>query len=284
MKYSYILEHGSELSVKKMCKILNVSRSGYNAWLKRDLSNRDMENERIHSLIKEVFAKYRKVYGSPRITGELRAMKENVNEKRVARLMKIAGISAKNHKKFRIQTTDSNHNYPSAPNLLKQKFSAKRANEIWLSDITYIRTGEGFGYLCAIKDLYDETIVGWSFERHMQTEMVIQALERALLRSGEAPKIFHSDRGVQYASDIFRKRLQDLSVKQSMSGKGNCYDNAPMESFFGRLKVEEVYRNNYRTFGDAKRYLFDYIEVFYNRNRRHSRLNYRSPLEFKNAS
>lgn len=214
---------------------------------------------------------------------ELQDRGVQVSENRVARIMAKSGICADTKPQFRIQTTDSRHDFPISPNLLEQNFTAERSNQIWCSDITYIRTGEGFGYLCVIKDLYDEKIVGWSFRRHMKTELILEALRSAVFRRRPGRGVtFHSDRGVQYASDAFRRELKLHGFRQSMSRKGNCYDNAPAESFFARLKVEEVYRNKYKTLSVAQRNLFDYIEGFYNRKRKHSRLDYRSPEEISN--
>jgi len=286
MKYAFIKANRSELSVKKMCSFLEISLSGFYDWVDRKPSNLELQNEKLLSEIKAIHKRNRGVYGSPRITEELNEIRDEngkIGENRVARIMKNAGISAEIKKKFKIQTTESNHDFSISPNILKQNFTVDTPNQVWVSDITYIRTGQGFGYLCAIKDLYDETIIGWSFENHMRVDLVLDALRKAVFNrhvSGEL--VFHSDRGVQYASEEFRKELNSLKIKQSMSRKGNCYDNAPMESFFGRLKVEEVYRKKYKTFNEARRNLFDYIEGFYNRKRKHSKLKYLSPIEFLN--
>ena len=289
MTFAFIEANRSEFSVEKMCRFFEVSKSGFYDWKKRKPSQRSVENERLLEKIKEIHDENRGVYGSPRITDELNEIRAQDDEKkvgknRVARIMRENGISGLISAFFKVQTTDSKHELPISPNLLGQDFSAVRPNQIWLSDLTYIRTGQGFGYLCAIKDLYDETIVGWAFAKHMRTELVIEALHRAVFkRRPGAGLIFHSDRGIQYASNSFRAEMKKLKFRQSMSRKGNCYDNAPMESFFGRLKVEEVYRKNYRTIAEARRNLFDYIEVFYNRKRKHSRLGYLSPIEYLNV-
>ena len=284
MKYAFVEAHRSECSVKKMCTVLEVSRSGYSCWRKRNPSRREVQNRELTKEIRRIHQESRGVYGSPRITEELRENGKKVGENRVARLMKIERIQGVMPRKFKVQTTDSNHSFPAAPNLLNQDFSASEPNRIWVSDLTYIRTESGFGYLCAVKDLYDDVIVGWSYASHMRTEMVLEALRSAVFkRKPGAGLIFHSDRGSQYASDDFREELKVFGFEQSMSGKGNCYDNAKIESFFARLKIEEVHRRRYRNHREAKENLFDYIEVFYNRRRRHSRLNYLSPIEFSDC-
>lgn len=286
MKYAFIKQNRSGISVEKMCSYLEVSQSGYYDWLDRKPAARTVENEKILREIKSIHSENRGVYGSPRITdslNELRTDGAKIGVNRVARIMKINGISGEIKASFKVQTTDSSHRNAISPNLLEQNFYAEAPNRIWLSDITYVRTGEGFGFLCAIKDMYDEKIVGWAFEKHMRTELVLKAFRKAIFsRHVLSGLIFHTDRGVQYASEEFRNELKLFGISQSMSGKGNCYDNAPMESFFGRLKVEEVYRNKYRTISEARRNIFDYIEGFYNRKRKHSKLKYLSPHEFMN--
>jgi len=281
MKFALIEANSSVLSVKKMCRLLDVSRSGYYAWLARPPSAREVRRERLAEVIVEIHVANRGRYGSPRIAAELRERDYRVGENTVAAIMREKGISAENKRKFRVATTNSKHDLPIAPNLLGRDFRAARPNEAWLSDITYIPTAEGWAYLCAIKDLCSREIVGWALADHMRTELVLEALRMAVGNRRPGPGlIFHSDRGVQYASAAFRAELARHGFAQSMSGKGNCYDNAPMESFFGSLKTEEVHRRRYATLAEAKRNLFDYIEVFYNRRRRHSSLNYLSPVEY----
>lgn len=278
MKFAF-MDANRNRSLKKMCEILDVSRSGYFQWRNRTPSSREIENEKLGAKIKKSFEENRGVYGSPRLTEELRDQGILVGENRVAQQMKILGISAEIEKKFKICTTTSDPNSHCSPNLLNRKFRAEEPNQIWVSDITYIETEEYIGFLCAIKDLFDESIIGWTFERHMQSEMVVEALRKAIFsRKPSKGLLFHSDQGSQYSSEMFRKELNAHNITQSMSRKGNCYDNAPMESFFARLKVEEVYRKKYRTFAQAKINLFDYIELFYNRKRRHSRLGYKPPI------
>jgi transposase InsO family protein len=281
MKFAFIEANRSEFSVMKMCRVLEVSRSGYHAWLARPQSNRGAENEALVEEIREIHKERRGTYGSPRITAELRDRGRRVGKNRVARLMKNEGISGKIAKKFRVQTTDSNHDYPISPNLLEQDFSVSRINRVWASDISYIRVGNGWIYICVVIDLCNREVIGWEISTSLNAEIAVAALRKAIRkRKPGRGVIFHSDRGVQYASCKFRKELKDNGFKQSMSGKGNCYDNAPVESFFHTLKVEEVYRKKYRTFEEAKRNLFDFIEVFYNTTRKHSSLFYMSPKEY----
>jgi transposase InsO family protein len=222
-------------------------------------------------------------YGSPRITRELRKKGIVVNKKTVAEIMKENGIQAKHKKKFKA-TTDSNHNLPVAKNHLKRNFKAKKPNHAWVSDITYLRTEEGWLYLAAFIDLFSRKVVGWSMSERMTADLVVNAFRMALFRQKrKAPNLVHSDRGSQYASDAFRKELNAHRCKQSMSRKGDCWDNAVAESFFGTLKTELVHNEKYKTREDARLSVFDYIETFYNRRRLHSYLNYLSPEEFEKS-
>ena len=281
MKYAFIEVYRSEFTVMKMCEILNINKSGFYTWLDREPSCREMENSCLKKQIEEVFYDNRQVYGSPRIANVLRDMGHRVGENRVARLMQDMGISANIKKKFRPQTTDSNHEYPVSPNLLNQNFKVNEPNKIWLTDITYIDTEEGTAYLCAFKDLFNREIVGWTLETNMRKEMVIDALRKAVSNKNPPPGlIIHSDQGSQYASYKFKGHLNNHQFISSMSGVGNCYDNAPMESFFHTLKVEEVYRKKYKTIEEARRNIFDYISTFYNRKRKHSSLGYMNPVEY----
>lgn len=204
------------------------------------------------------------------------------SENTVAKLMKQNKIQARNTPKFKIVTTDSKHDLPIAPNLLDQQFTCSNINQVWLTDFTYIPTLEGFSYLCAVTDLCSRRIVGWAMSRHIDTQLALAALNQAVaLRDPPTGLIVHSDRGSQFASNAFRKRLAECEFLQSMSRKGNCYDNAPMESFFKSFKVEEVYHEQYETHEQALRGANDYIERFYNPKRLHSALDYLSPLEFE---
>lgn len=281
MKFNFIKLYRSEFFVEKMCNLLEVSTSGFYEWLDRSDSKREIENQGIVEKIRQIHEGPKRVYGSPRITQELQDECFAVSENRIARLMKKAGISAKTSKKFKVVTTDSKHNYPVSPNLLNRDFAAKKPNQVWLSDITYIRLGNKFGYLCAIMDLFNREVIGWSFAMHMHTDLVVDAFKKAVRKTNPEPSlIFHSDRGSQYASKDFREHLEIMGFKSSMSRKGDCWDNAPMESFFHTLKTEEVYCKDYKQFKVARNNIFDYIEVFYNRIRKHSSLGYLSPLQY----
>jgi len=282
MKYAFIDEHRSGFRVKKMCHVLNISRSRYYAWRRRSKGLRQQENERLLERIKEAYKMGRRTYGSPRITKELRENGILCGKNRIARLMRIHGIYAKTKRRFKV-TTHSNHNLPVAENLVNRQFEADKPNKIWLSDITYIRTQEGWLYLSAILDLYNRQVIGWSMNERLTQDLVLQALHQAMgRRKPGSGVVFHSDRGSQYAGYAFRSVLEQHHFSQSMSATGNCYDNAVMESFFHTLKTEVVYFERYRTRAEARQSIFEYIEVFYNRIRRHSSLGYLSPLEFEN--
>ena len=261
--------------------MLNISRSGYYNRRKNGKSKREQEQERLLNSIKEIYVETRGVYGSPRITAELKRRGENCNRKRVARLMKSGGIRAKTVKRYK-KTTNSNHKYKVVENILNQNFIVTKPDKVWVSDITFIRTREGWLYLATILDLYSRRVIGWKADKHMRTELVSNALERALKeRSGKDGIIFHSDQGIQYASNEIKKLLNQNKMVQSMSRKGNCYDNAVAESFFHTLKTEHVNFENYKTREEAKLSLFDYIEIFYNRKRLHSSIGYKSPVEYE---
>jgi transposase InsO family protein len=244
------------------------------------MSRREAEDELFLEEIREIHERSRKTYGSPRVHAELREKGYHIGHNRVARLMKKNKIRSKVKKKFKV-TTHSKHGHPVAKNLLKD-IQVEKTNQAWVSDITYIRTVEGWLYLCIIMDLYSRNIVGWSMEDRLTKELVIKSLEMAYAgRRPEGGVIFHSDRGSQYASGGFRRSLERKGFVASMSGKGNCYDNAYAESFFHTIKVEEVYGSVYKTRHEAKTSIFEYIEVFYNRVRKHSRLGYLSPYQFE---
>jgi len=280
MKFLFIRDYRSEFPVKKMCQILKVSRSGFYAWNDKGKSNRQMENEELQRKIEEIFEKSRKLYGSPRVHAELKAQGYACSVNRVARLMSGKFI-AKTVKMFRV-TTNSKHGYPPAPDLVNQNFVAPAPNSIWTSDITYIRTLEGWLYLAVVLDVFSRKVVGWSMGDRLTKEIVITAVSNAIIRRNLAGDvIFHSDQGIQYACDVFRNFLKRNKITQSMSRKGICYDNAITESFFHTLKTEHVYFCQYRTREEAKRSIFDYIEVYYNRERRHSAIGYMSPDQFE---
>jgi putative transposase len=268
-------------SVRRMCNLLEVSASGYYAWRERPPSQRAKANDALVKEIKAIHNQSHKTYGSPRVHAELVNRGFRVGKNRVARLMQAENIQSQRKKK-RQSTTDSRHNYPIAPNLLQQNFQAAIPNEKWLSDITYIPTAEGWMYLAAILDLFSRKIVGWAMEDHLESELVELAFQMAVHnRQKVSGLLHHSDRGSQYASAAYQALIQAHRVTPSMSRTGNCYDNAPMESFFSTLKCERVDGSNYQTRAEARTDIFAYIEGFYNRNRLHSSLGYLSPEVFE---
>jgi len=282
MKCWFIHRHRSEHRVKKMCQVLNVSRSRYYQWLKLPESKRALENAMITAKIKAIHTDPKKGnYGSPRMAEELRDAGIMCSKARVARLMRAAGIYAKRHKKFKV-TTNSSHNYPVSPNLLEQNFHVERPYKVWVSDITYIRTREGWLYLTSVIDLYHREVVGWSMSDRLYTFQTTEAALRHACARNKVPEglIFHSDRGIQYAADSFKILLKKQKFEQSMSGTGNCYDNAVAESFFKTLKAEWVYQHSFETRKEAQTAIFEYIETFYNKDRKHSSLGYLSPKQY----
>ena len=281
MKYLFIQEHRSIFRVEKMCRVFAIARSGYYAWRRREKSIRQKENELLLHTIKKVYLLNRQVYGSPRITEELKAQGFRCGKNRIARLMRRNNVKAKTVKRYRI-TTKSNHRLPVAPNIVNRDFTAPAADRLWVSDISYIATREGWLYLAVILDVFSRHVVGWAMSERLYDDLTVDALRQALVRRRPIPGlIFHSDRGSQYASGRFRQWLKSYKIRQSMSGTGNCYDNALAESFFHTLKTELTQFERYETRIDARRSIFEYIEAFYNRVRRHSALNYKSPLEYE---
>jgi len=282
MIFSSVKQHRDIWPVSVQCRVLGVSASGYYAWLKRPPSKRAVANENLLSHIYRIHWNSRKLYGSPRVHAALRTEGQRASLKRVERLMRQNNLAAMSKRRVRIVTTDSKHNLPVAPNILDRNFGALAPNEKWLADITYIPTDEGWLYLATILDLYSRKIVGWAMRDHMRTELVLASLMMAIQRQRPGPGlIHHSDRGSQYASDDYRHTLKDAHMVQSMSRKGNCWDNAPAESFFHTLKVELVHHRHYATREEAKRDLFQYIEGFYNRQRIHSSINYLTPEQME---
>lgn len=261
-----------------MAEVLDVSKSGFYAYLNRPKSRREIENDLLLEKIKTIHKRSHGIYGYPRITSELKndgAPSKN----RVYRLMRKNGIKSKTVKKYKA-TTNSNHNLPVAENLLAREFTADKPNQKWVSDITYIATDEGWLYLAGVMDLYGRAIVGFSMADHMRKSLVIKALNQAIGRTGAIKGLLvHSDRGVQYASKEYQAILTENGFICSMSRKGNCYDNAPMESFWGKLKQEWLYGKRFKSRLEAKVAIFEYIEVFYNRQRIHSSNRYRVPME-----
>ncbi len=281
MKYEFIKENRSSFLVEKACNSLKVSRSGYYAWKWRGKSQRALRNEELLLEIRIIFEKKRKTYGSPRITAELRKKGFKCSENRVARLMNKHGLKAKMKKRFKV-TTHSKHDKPIAPDLVRQNFTASWLNRLWTSDITYIWTVEGWLYLAVILDVFSRKIVGWALEKYLKADIIKKALLKAIAQRAPKPGlIFHSDCGVQYASELVRSVLNQNGIRQSMSERGNCYNNAITETFFHTLKTELIYHTRYDTRDEARLSIFDYIEVFYNRERIHSSLGYDSPEEFE---
>ncbi len=280
MTFQFIAANQDAWPVTWMCEALEVSASGYYAWAARADSPTDEWRQELVGAIEEVHAEVRQRYGSPRMTAELKARGYECSENTVAKLMNAHGIRARAPRRF-VRTTDSNHRLPVAENLLARDFEPAGPNEAWCADITYIPTQEGWLYLAVVEDLFSRMVVGWSMDQTMESRLVVDALEMAVRRRlpGEG-LMAHSDRGSQYASDHYQRVLASAGIVCSMSGVGQCWDNAPVESFFGRLKCElgvEVFA----TRDQARAELFEYLEVFYNRVRRHSSLGFLSPVDFE---
>jgi len=277
----FIKDHRKDYPIGIMCRLLSASRSGYHRWIKRKFSAREFENRRLFEIILFHYKKSKRTYGLPRILAAIRRQGLKVNKKRVARLMRENNIKAKTKRRFKA-TTVQNSKAAASENLLNQNFTASSENKIWTGDITYLWTKEGWLYLAVVMDIYSRKIVGWSIDSSLSTELVIRALMMAVVhRNPQRGIIFHSDRGSQYTSSPFRELLKNFGVIQSMSSTGNCYDNAITESFFHTLKTELTYWEKYQTREEAKRSIFEYIEINYNRQRLHSSLGYLSPVEFE---
>jgi putative transposase len=278
MRFRIIEDCRDEYPIRVLCDALGVSPSGYYAWRTRPERARKAANRQLLADIQRLHDQHRKRYGAPRIHAALRAQGRTVSRGRVERLMHRHGIRAQRPRAYRVCTTDSNHALPVAPNRLDRDFSPAAPNQVWLTDITYVPTDEGWLYLAVILDLFSRKAVGWAMRDHLRTELPLAALTMAVQRQRPAPGLLHhSDRGSQYASAEYRKALKDHGIVQSMSRKGNCWDNAPMESFFGTAKSELVHHQRYPTREAAKRDLFAYIEAYYNRQRLHSALGYITP-------
>lgn len=281
MKYAFMQQHVLEFSIERMSCVLGVSRSGYYQFIHTCPSKRVQDDERLLIKIKAIHKTSRNTYGSPRICAELREEGETCSRKKVSRIMKISGIAAKMKRRFKV-TTRANPKNAVAPNLLQQNFTAETPNQRWVADFTYVATREGWLYVATVLDLFSRRIVGLAMSERMKDDLVIDALKQALIhREPSADLVHHSDRGSQYTSKDFRDLLKENGITASMSGTGNCYDNAAMESFYHTLKTEHVYFEHYNTREEAKRSIFEYIEVFYNRQRRHSTLGHVSPLVFE---
>lgn len=281
MKYRAIKDNAGRFAVSLMCSALQVSSSGYYAWQDRPESQRAKANGRLLSEIRDAHRRSRCTYGSPRIAHELRAAGHCVGENRIAQLMRTAQIRAKSARKWRA-TTQSAHRLPVAENTLDRGFSVAQPNRVWAGDISYVWTAQGWLYLAVVIDLYSRAVIGWAMSERLTAELATQALTMALWRRKPAGGLLHhSDRGIQYAAGDYQRLLADHSIACSMSRKGNCWDNAVVESFFHTLKVELVHHRRYLTRDEARQDIFEWMEVFYNRQRRHSTLGYRSPAEFE---
>ena len=282
MKYAFIRDHQEVFDVAVMCHVLRVTASGFYARCDRPESARVKRARELTEEIRVVHQEHRRVYGSPKVHRELRARGRTVNRKTVARLMKAAGIRARTHKKFRVRTTDSNHDNPVAENVLDRRFEVEDLDRVWATDITYIHTDEGVLYLAGIMDLCSRRIIGWRMSDTMTADLVLRAVHMAFdARRPGAGLLHHSDRGVQYTCGRYRELLSMHGVTVSMSRTGDCYDNAVVESFWGKLKTEMVYHEHFATREQARAAVFDYIEVFYNRQRLHAALGYVSPEAFE---
>ena len=281
MKYRAIRDHADRFAVRLMCRALKVSPAGYYACAARPESERARRNRVLLVEIRALHQQSRRTYGSPSVWNALVTRGHRVNEKRVARLMRVAGIRAKTVKKWRA-TTDSRHPLPIAANTLDRQFAVTAPNRVWAGDITYVWTDAGWLYLAVVLDLFSRAVIGWAMGARLTAELAQAALTMALWRRKPAKGLLHhSDRGVQYASGDYQRALARAGIRCSMSRKGNCWDNAVVESFFGTLKKELIHDQRYATREDATQDVFEWIEVFYNRQRRHSTLGYRSPAEFE---
>jgi putative transposase len=281
-KFAFVAAERANHAVVTLCRIAGASVSGFYAWLRAipAVQNRVEAEAALRGHIGRIFAARRRVYGSPRVHAELRREGRRHSRRRVARLMREMGLAARRGRRPRPRTTDSRHDLPVAPNLLEQRFAAEWPDTVWLADLSYLPTDEGWLYLAAIKDMATRQIVGWSMADHLRAGLCVDALVMALQRYRPPEGLInHKDRGVQYAAEPYRQVLERHGITQSMSRRGNCLDNAPMESFFASLKKEHVHHARFRTREEARAAVFDYIEVFYNRQRLHSALGYRTPFE-----
>ena len=281
MKCRMILAAGRTLSLRRRCELLGIARSTFYAWCRRPDSRRAATNRRLTRQIHAIYAAMDRTYGSPRIHRELVARGVACGRNRTARLMHAAGLRAKRTPKF-VVTTDSSHAFPIAPNVLDQQFTASAPNQIWMADITYVPTKAGWTYVAVVVDAHSRRVVGWALEDQLTTELPLGALQMAI-RDRQPPRhlLHHSDRGTQYASTAYRQVLAQHGIRPSMSRRGNCWDNAMVESFFATLKVERVHDRTYLNLEDVRTDLTDYIERFYNRVRRHSALEYQSPVMYE---
>lgn len=283
MRYHFIRENHNSFPVVKMCHVLSCTPSGYYRWLKAPKSRRSQSNERLKQRIKGLYKEHRGMAGSPMITADLRSEPEfsKVGKNRVARLMREEGLRCKTVKKF-VPTTDSRHTEPVAENLLNREFNVSSPNRVWVGDITYLKIGRKWYYLSVFIDLFSRIVVGWDLSDSLERFSTMRALNKAIMRRRpDRGLLIHSDRGIQYASRDFREQLTKQGFIQSMSRKGNCWDNAVAESFFHTLKTQLIHHVSFRDSQEAEQRLFNYMEIYYNRRRRHSTNNYKSPVAFE---
>lgn len=284
MKFDWIRVQKAFHAVRTLCRVLDVSRSGFYAWSRRPASSRSIDDSRIVAEVAAVFDEHKGRYGSVRITRELRASGVRVGRHRVRRLMRQAAMRVRCRRRW-VRTTDSRHQHPIAPNLLARNFTVDAPNRAWVADITYLPTKAGWLYLAVVLDLYSRAVVGWSMSRRIDGKLTLDALEAALMRRTVEPGLIaHSDRGSQYAATEYQKRLQRHGMVCSMSRKGDCWDNAVVESFFATLKLELLGEDVFVDQPSAQRLVFEYIEAYYNRRRRHSTLGYVSPASYESAA
>jgi putative transposase len=282
VKFAFIRDHQARFPIEVLCEVLQVSRSGYYAWTRRLPGPGALRRDRLVEEIRQAHGESRATYGSPRVYRALKARGVPCSENTVAKLMKAQGVRAKARRPFVVQTTDSRHDQPVAGNALNRQFYPDRLNAVWTADITYVPTAEGWLYLAVVLDLFSRRVVGWATADHLRAELTCDALRMALEhRRPKGELLHHSDRGVQYASEAYQGLLAEHGIEPSMSRTGNCYDNAVTESFFSTAKRELTHHESYATREEARRSLFEYIEVFYNRQRLHSTLGYRSPVEYE---
>ena len=283
MRYVCIEQHRDEFPVVLMCRVLEVTRSAFYAWRTREPSARARKDQRLRIEVRVIHRETKGRYGSPRIHSELQSRGERVSRKRVARLMRLEGLRGKKKRRFRV-TTNSDHTYPVAPNVLDRKFAVEDIpgrDRVWVADITYVPTREGWLYLAVVLDLASRLVVGWSMGETLESKLAIDALDSALKRRKPPPGLLHhSDRGVQYASNEYRELLEEQKAVVSMSRKGNCWDNAVAESFFATVEIELIEDADWQTRSEARSAIFQFMEVWYNRYRRHSSLGYLTPAEF----
>jgi putative transposase len=282
--YRFIDQHKHQWPVRLLCETLEVSPAGYYAWRQCPRSAQEQRRDALLVEVRAIHAEFKARYGSPRIQAELVARGHDCCVNTVARIMREAGIAAKTARKFRCTTTDSNHDLPVAENLLDRQFDPAAPNESWVTDITYIPTREGWLYLAAVEDLFSRRVVGWAMAEHRESRLVVDALAMAVQRRlPDEGLLAHSDRGSQYASEHYQRLLARHGITCSMSRRADCWDNAPMESFFASLKKELVHGADFATRAEARAALFEYIEVFYNNQRRHSSLGYVAPAEYEQS-